>query len=159
MAGLSLREKIERDIVRVGEDGRIHLVPLKNPFALKVDAKHTDPETAKEFIEQSTKLRELGQSVTGNVVDRKLERQIKVVTDRLNKLGERLDPVSVESVIQGEEKEGHRYFCECCFIEMTWRNGPRNEIEKSEKVKLGELAELTTEELQELRDMSFEDLE
>jgi|GEM_PF-3823734 hypothetical protein len=159
MAGISLREKIERGYVGIGEDGKIRLLPLKNPFALKVDAHHTDPETAKEFIELSTKLRELGQSVTGNVVDLKLQRQIKEVTKRLAKLSERLDPVPVESVIQGEEKEQHRYFCECCFIEMTWRNGPRNEIEKSEKVKLGELAELDEDELQELRDMSFEDLE
>lgn len=159
MAGLSLREKVERGILRVGEDGRIHLAPLKNPFALKVDANHTDPELAKEFIELSTKLRELGQSVSGNVIDRRLERSIKKITDRLDELSSRLDPVPVESVVQGESKEQHRYFCECCYLEMTWRNGPRNAIERSEKEKLGELAELSEEELEELRAMSFEDLE
>ncbi len=159
MAKLSLREKIERGIVRVGEDGQIHLAPLRNPFALKVDVMLTDPEVAKEFIELSQKLRGLGQHVQENVVDAQVEESIKQISLQLDKLSEQLDPVPVESVIQGEDKVRHRYFCECCFIEMTWRNGPRNPIERSENVKLGELAQLTDEELEELRAMSYEDLE
>jgi len=159
MAALSIREKLERDYLRIGEDGRIHLVPLKNPFALKVDPKTTDPETAKKFIELSERLRELGNDISGNVLETRLERQIKAITDQLDKLSDRLDPIPVEDVIQGEDKEGQRYFCECCYLEMYWANGSRVPKERSEKEKLGELAELSDDELAELRAMSFEELE
>lgn len=159
MSGESLRAKIDSGFLRVGEDGRIHLVPLKNPFALKIDLRTTDPKVAEEFIELSAKLREIGKDVTGNIVEKALEDRIKEISKELEKLSERLDPVPVESVIQGEGPGEVRFFCECCFLEMTWRNGRRDPIEKSEKSKLNDLAELSDEELTELRAMNDDELE
>lgn len=149
---------IDRGILRVDEEGQIHLAPLANPYALKIDG-NTDPEIAQEFQKLSVQLRELGKVLDSNGPSKKVEAEVAQISGRLEVLSQSLDIVPVEFYSQATNPENIHFYCDCCFLPLKWRNGPRIVVEPSMKQKLEDLSMLSDEELETLSALSEDELE